>query len=299
MDRPEGRLTDADVAARLRGIGLICAAVLAFTFIDAPAKYASNYVSTVEVAWARYALGLAFAVIVLRPWRLPHQYATKRPRLQAVRGVFLLLSTVFNFIAIHYLPLAQTVSITFAAPLLITALAGPLLGEWAGPRRWAAVITGLLGVLIVMQPQPSAFHPAVFASLSAAFCYAGYYLTTRMLSATDTAAGMLIYGTLVGAALLTPTLPFVAEVPPTWTVAAALVVCGLAGGLGHWFLILATRYAPAPVLAPFTYTQIVWMVAAGYVFFGDVPTVSTLFGAAVVIASGLYILYRERVHRDR
>jgi len=299
MDQPTGRLSDADVAARLRGIGLICAAVLAFTFIDVPAKYASNYVPTLEVAWARYTLALAFSVIVLRPWRHRSDYVTRRPLLHGVRGLFLLLSTVLNFVAIHYLPLAQTVSITFAAPLLVTALAGPLLGEWAGPRRWAAVIVGFVGVLIVVQPQPSAFHPAVFFSLAAAFCYAGYYLATRTLSGTDTPAGMLIYGTLVGAVLLTPALPFVGEMPPTWTVAAALAVSGLAGGLGHWFLILATRNAPAPVLTPFTYTQIVWMTAAGFIFFGDVPTMGTLIGAAVVIASGLYILYRERVHRDR
>jgi drug/metabolite transporter (DMT)-like permease len=299
MMQPEGRLSDADVAHRLRGIGLICLAVLCFTFIDVPAKYASNYVSTLEVAWARYTLALVFSVIVLRPWRHRRQYVTRRPWMQGVRAVFLLASTVLNFVAIHYLPLAQTVSITFAAPLLVTAFAGPLLGEWAGPRRWAAVIVGFVGVLIIMQPQPGAFHPAALLSLGAAFCYAGYYLTTRTLSATDSTAGMLIYGTLLGAIVLTPALLVVGERPPTLTVAFALALCGLAGGIGHWFLILATRYAPAPVLAPFTYTQIVWMIAAGYAFFGDVPTATTLVGAVVVISSGLYVLYRERVHRDR
>jgi drug/metabolite transporter (DMT)-like permease len=299
MAHRQAPLSDADVAARLRGIALICAAVLAFTFIDVPAKYASRYVPTLEVVWARYALSLVFAVVVLRPWRSLHDYFTDRPLLQITRALFLLLSTVFNFLAIRHLPLAQTVSITFASPLLVTAFAGPLLGEWAGPRRWAAVIVGFAGVLIVMEPQPSAFHPAALLSLAAAFCYAGYYLTTRMLSATDSPAGMLIYGSLLATVLLAPALPVVGELPPTVTVTVALAVAGLAGGLGHWFLILASRHAPAPVLAPFTYTQVVWMAAAGYLFFGDAPSANTLLGVTIVIASGLYILYRERVHRDR
>ncbi len=292
-------LSDADVTERLRGIGLICAAVLAFTFIDVPAKYASNYVPTIEVAWARYTVALIIAVAVLRPWRHAGDYRTGRPFLHGLRGLLLLMSTAFNFVAIHYLPLAQTVSITFASPLLVTALAGPLLGEWAGPRRWAAVIVGFAGVLVVMQPQPSTFQPATLLSLAAAFCYAGYYLTTRKLSATENPAALLIYGTAIGAVLLTPALPFVAVPPPTLMVALALALTGIAGGVGHWLLIRAARYAPAPVLAPFTYTQIVWMIAAGYAVFGDAPTASNLIGAAIVIASGLYILYREGVHRDR
>jgi drug/metabolite transporter (DMT)-like permease len=206
---------------------------------------------------------------------------------------------VFNFFAIQYLPLAETLSITFSAPLMVTALSGPLLGEWPGPRRWAATAVGFVGVLIIIQPQPATFQPAMLLSIGAAVTYAGYYLTTRMLSASDTAGGMLIYGSLFGAVLMTPALPAFAEVPPTWLVAAALVTTGLAGGLGHLVLIHAAACAPATVLTPFTYTQIVWMVASGYFIFGDVPRSSTLIGVTFVIAAGLYILYRERVHRDR
>jgi drug/metabolite transporter (DMT)-like permease len=182
---------------------------------------------------------------------------------------------------------------------MVTALSGPLLGEWPGPRRRAATAVGFVGVLIIIQPQPATFQPAMLLSIGAAVTYAGYYLTTRMLSASDTAGGMLIYGSLFGAVLMTPALPAFAEVPPTWLVAAALVTTGLAGGLGHWVLIHAAACAPATVLTPFTYTQIVWMVASGYFIFGDVPRSSTLIGVTFVIAAGLYILYRERVHRDR
>jgi drug/metabolite transporter (DMT)-like permease len=110
---------------------------------------------------------------------------------------------------------------------------------------------------------------------------------------------MLIYGSLLATILLAPPIPFVAVLPPTWLVAGALVMTGLMGGIGHWWLILANRYAPATVLAPFNYTQIVWMVLSGYLAFGDIPDATTLIGAAIIIASGLYILYREQVHRDR
>jgi drug/metabolite transporter (DMT)-like permease len=297
---PHLPLTDHESRERLQGIGLICAAVTFFSLLDTCAKFAaSRGVPTLEVVWSRYALSVVFSVVLLRPWRRPSDYLTRRPVVQGLRALFLLVSTALNFIAIQHLQLAQTVSITFAAPLIVTALAGPLLGEWAGPRRWAAVVIGFVGVLIVIQPEPGAFQPAALYSVGAAFCYAGYALTTRLLSATESPGGMLIYGSALSAVALTPALPTVAMVPPDWLVAGALVMTGIAAAVGHWFLILANRRAPATVLAPFSYTQLLSMIAAGYFVFGDKPHASTLVGALVIIASGLYIIYRERVHRDR
>jgi drug/metabolite transporter (DMT)-like permease len=288
-----------EAAQRLRGIALISLAMLMFSLLDASAKYASQYLPTLEVVWARYTFSMLLAILVLRSWSRPADYLTNRPFMQALRALFLLGSTALNFVAIRYLQLAETAAITFAAPLLVTALAGPILGEWPGIRRWAAVIVGFVGVLIIVQPEPGAFQPAALFSIAAAFCYAGYSLTTRSLSATETPAGMLIYGSLLAVVVLTPALPAVGEMPPNWIVAAALVATGVFATIGHWCLILANRHAPAPVLAPFQYTQILYMPALGYLIFADIPGWSTLIGAAVVTASGLYIFYRERVHRDR
>ena len=288
-----------EAAQRLRGIALICLAMILFSLLDTSAKFASAYVPTLEVVWARYAFSVVFAVVFLRSWARPADYLTRRPLMQTLRAVFLLGSTVLNFLAIRYLQLAETAAITFAAPLLVTALSGPILGEWPGPRRWAAVVVGFVGVLIIVQPEPGAFQPAALYSVAAAFCYAGYALTTRTLSATETPAGMLVYGSLLAVVVLTPALPAVGEIPPDWLVAAALVATGLFGAIGHFCLIHANRLAPAPVLAPFQYTQILWMPILGYLVFNDIPGMATLIGAAVVVASGLYILYRERVHRDR
>jgi len=289
----------AEQAARLRGIALMCVAMLLFSILDAAAKYVSKYMPSLEVVWARYAVSLVFSVIVLRPWANLADYAVKRPYVQALRGLFLLGSTAFNFVALRYLQLAETAAIAFATPFLIVGLAGPVLGEWAGPRRWAAAIIGFIGVLIVVQPGPETFQPAALLSLAAAGCYSGYNLTTRLLSRTESPAGMLIYPAALATALLTPPLPFVGVPPPDWLVAGLMLLTGAAGGLGHWCLIAGHRMAPASLLAPFQYTQILWMPALGFLVFADVPTASTAIGATIIVASGLYILFRERVHHDR
>jgi drug/metabolite transporter (DMT)-like permease len=288
----------ADTAERLRGIGLICLAVFLFTILDTCAKYSGRFVPALEVAWVRYAIALIFAVLVLRPWRNLAEYSFERPVVQVVRAICLMMSTVFNFLALLYLQLAEAVSIGFAAPIIVTALAGPILGEWAGPRRWAAVVAGFIGVMIILEPTPAHFRIEALFSVGAAISNAGYLLTTRLLAGKTSAPALLIFGTAISALFLTPAMPPIAVIPPHWTVMAALVITGAMGALGHYCLIVAHKKAPSIVLAPFAYTQIIWMVISGYLIFGDWPGSTTLIGGAIVIASGLYILYRESVRRN-
>jgi drug/metabolite transporter (DMT)-like permease len=288
----------ADTAERLRGIGLICLAVFLFTILDTCAKYSGRFVPALEVAWVRYAIALIFAVLVLRPWRNLAEYSFERPVVQIVRAISLMMSTVFNFLALLYLQLAEAVSIGFAAPIIVTALAGPILGEWAGPRRWAAVVAGFIGVMIILEPTPAHFRIEALFSVGAAISNAGYLLTTRLLAGKTSAPALLIFGTAISALFLTPVMPPIAVIPPHWTVMAALVITGAMGALGHYCLIVAHKKAPSIVLAPFAYTQIIWMVISGYLIFGDWPGSTTLIGGAIVIASGLYILYRESVRRN-
>lgn len=284
----------------MRGIALYSVSLLIMAFLDTSAKYATAYLPVLQVAWARYSLSVIIAIIVLRAWRHPEQYKTRRPGLQTLRAAFLFGATVLNFTALHYLQLAETAAISFAAPLIVTALAGPVLGEWPGIRRWMAVLVGFVGVLVIVQPGADTFQPAALWSVAAAFCFAAYNLTTRMLSLTENPAGMLVYGSLFGMVALTPIMPFVEPVwPPTWLVAMALLFTGIFSTIGHLLVIKAHALAPAAVLAPFQYTQILWMPLMGFIIFSDVPGAYTLVGAAIVIASGLYVLYRERVHRDR
>ena len=282
-------------AAPIAGIGLLILALLGFSLLDATAKYLSASMPVLQIAWMRFVTHVILALIFFQVWKTPSLLKTKRPVLQIVRALCLLGITIFNFLAVRYLQLAETTSIMFAAPFVITALAGPMLGEWAGVRRWAAIVVGFAGVLVVTQPGMGNMHWAVIYSVIAMLFFAVYALMTRQLTATESSAGMLIISGVVAAVAMTPAGLSVWVMPEdafTWGLLFAL---GALGAGGHFLFILAHRVAPAPLLAPFNYTQIIWMIALGYFIFADVPTLTTLVGAAIVISSGLYILYRERV----
>jgi drug/metabolite transporter (DMT)-like permease len=210
----------------------------------------------------------------------------------------LLGSTALNFFAIKYLQLDQALTITFSTPFLVAALAGPVLGEWVGPRRWAAIGVGFLGVLVVTRPGFNAIHPAAALSAGGALCYALYSLATRILARTDSNETTLFYTNLVGAAVMLPIVGFVWTTPGSLLIGLLMLAAGALASLGHFLLIAAHRLAPASVLSPFIYSQLAWTVALGFFVFGDVPNRWTLAGAGIVIASGLYLLHRERVRRS-
>ncbi|HEX5778915.1 MAG TPA: DMT family transporter [Xanthobacteraceae bacterium] len=284
-----------DPRARMIGIGLICAALVCFACLDTIAKWLTNHLPTLEVVWARYASHFFLSMLIVNPWTLPGLLSTKKPWLQIGRSTLLFASTALNFVALHYLQLDQTATIAFTAPFFIALLAGPLLGEWIHWRRWTAIIVGFCGVLLVMRPGAGeGIHPVFILSLLSTLCYAFYNLSTRFLAGYDTTGTTMFYTALVGFIAASIPLPYVWSAPTDPLVIAGMLAVGTFGFVGHLFLVLAHRYAPAAVLAPFTYTQIVWYVAGGFLVFGDVPTSYTLAGAAVVIASGLYLLYRER-----
>jgi drug/metabolite transporter (DMT)-like permease len=279
----------------IAGIGLIVLAVLSFSVLDAIAKYLSSSLPTLQIVWMRFVSHVVLTVVIFQVWKSPSLLKTRRPVLQVVRAFCLLGTTVFNFLAVRYLQLAETTAIMFAAPFVITALAGPMLGEWAGRRRWAAIVVGFIGVLVVTQPGIGGMHWAAIYSVAAMSFYALYALLTRQLTATDSSAGMLLISGLVASVAMAPAGLSVWVMPQdiwTWVL---LFATGAFGAGGHFLFIMAHRIAPAPVLAPFMYIQIVWMIALGFLVFADLPTLSTLVGSAIVVGSGLYILYRERV----
>lgn len=274
----------------------MCGALLCFSGLDATAKWLSRSLDPMLVVWARYAASVAFVSVVINPWTAPGLLRTRRPWLQAARSLVLLVSTALNFVALQYLQLDQTTSILFMTPLIVALLAGPLLGEWVGPRRLAAIAVGFLGVLIVTRPGLG-MHPAALLSVAGAVCYAFYGVWTRMLAGTDSSRTTMFYSGIAGVVVLTPALPLIWTTPPSFGVIAGMVAVGAFGALGHWLLILAHARAPAAVLAPFIYTQLLWMITLGYVFFGDTPDRFTLIGGAIVTASGLYLLYREKARQ--
>lgn len=280
---------------RLLAIGLMCGAVLLFAMLDASAKWLAGVVDPLQVVFARYAGSMILVLALLNPISHPGILRTGRLKLQMLRSLLLLGSTALNFFALKYLQLAETVSIMFATPLLVALLSGPLLGEWPGPRRLVAIVIGFLGVLVITRPGLGGMHPAAFLSVGGCICYAFYSLATRMLSTVDPPETTMVYSGVAGTLAMLPLLPWFWSTPEGWLPWLVMFATGVFGGFGHWLLILAHRLAPATVLAPFIYSQIVWMILLGWFVFGQFPDGWTFGGAAIVIASGLYLLYRERV----
>jgi drug/metabolite transporter (DMT)-like permease len=280
---------------RLLAIGLMLLAFLTFTGIDTSAKWLVQAgLPPTEVVFVRYLTHLAFAAALILPREGLGLFRSRAPGLELARGALLVGSTFCNFFALQYLPLTVTVSIFFAAPLLVCALSIPVLGEKVGLRRWSAIGAGLVGVLIVTRPWGASFHWAMGLSVAGLCCASAYFVLTRRLATVDKAATQQFYAALVA---VTATLPLLLmgwswpAAPADW-VAFALI--GVFGWAGHQLLTVAHRFAPASVLAPFVYVQIVYMTASSWFIFHDAPDIWVLAGAAVVMAAGLYVWLRER-----
>lgn len=280
---------------RLTGIGLMCLALIGFTGIDTSAKWLGrDALPPLEITYFRYLFAFLAAALVFSPRRVPNAWRTRRPLLQALRGLCLLGSTLTNFFALQHLQLAETMSIAFSAPMMIALLSAVFLGERIGLGRWLLIAVGFAGVLVVARPAASGFQPAMGFAFANVCCYAVYAIVTRKLSGIDSAASMLIIPAGLTVVALAPFMPAVWVWPSGWHAWSVLVTMGVCGATGHFLLILAFARAPASVVAPFTYTQIVWMTLSGWLLFGDVPGLWTVAGAAIVVASGLVLLALER-----
>jgi drug/metabolite transporter (DMT)-like permease len=284
---------------RLIGIGLMSITFLCFALLDCGAKWLVKSAPVLQVVWLRFLFHAVFSTALTAPRFSSGVLRTKRPKLQLLRALFMPVMTGLNFWALQFLQLAETGAIQFSVPIIIALIAAPMLGERMDRSRWAAILVGFAGVLVIVRPGTQGFHPALLLSLLNAVLYALFNLVTRQLAAHDSPETTQFY-TSVGATLvITPfALASWGPMPDAlqWTI---LVLIGFAGGLGHYVLAVAHRYAPASVLAPFLYQQIIWMVLFGYLVFGDVPDRAVVIGAAIVIASGGYLLYRERRRASR
>jgi len=279
---------------RLTGIALMCAAVGLFACLDTTAKYLNTQMDSLEIVWARYTSAFILTLFVSNPVTQPNLLRTARLGMQITRAVLLVLSTALNFLALRWLQLDEALSIIFTFPFIVAIASGPMLGEWIGWRRWSAIAFGFCGVLLITRPGFGAVHPAALFSLAATICYGLYAVMTRIVSRTDSNQTSLFYNNLVGALVMLPVIPFVWQMPANWLIALMLLGTGVLGSVGHYCLISGHKLAPASVLSPFIYTQLIWVVIFGYVVFDHVPTGWTMAGAVMVIGSGLYLLYRER-----
>jgi drug/metabolite transporter (DMT)-like permease len=288
-------LLHADSARnRLIGIGLVSLCFLLFTVLDGTAKWLVTVMPVFMVVWLRFVTHAIFQGVLLFPIKGMALVRTRHLRWHLLRGAMFMLMTGMNFWALQYLQLTVTASIFFTVPIIIALYSARVLGEKLDAGRWTAIVAGFAGVLFIVHPWGADFHPAMLLAIGNAVLYAMFNLMTRRLAAYDSPE-TIGYLPAVGAAIgLTPLAIAVWEWPEgllEWTLACLL---GVMGGLGHYLLALAHRYAPSSVIAPFLYQQIVYMAAFGYLVFGDVPSRSVWAGASVVIASGLYLFSRER-----
>ena len=268
---------------RLRGILLILATMLCFSSSDAMSKILGATVPPVEIAWIRYVVFVVMTVSMQRVAKAGLR--VRAPGLQVVRGLMLVISSVSFMAAVRTLPLAEAASIGFVSPALITLLSVPLLGEVVTARRWAAVALGLIGVLIVVRPGSAAFQPAALFSLASAASWAVCMIITRKISGAH-AATTLVWSSVTGLVVLTVLLPF-DHVMPSWFELGIGLLLGLVASCGQALLVLAYRVAPASLLAPFSYTQMLWAVMYGYLLFDAWPDITTVLGAAVIAISGV------------
>jgi drug/metabolite transporter (DMT)-like permease len=279
---------------RLIGIGLVSFTYLLFSLLDGSAKWLVGSVPVIVVVWLRFATHVIVAGAVLFPLRGVALVKTSHLRWHLLRALMFMAMTGINFWALQYLQLTVTSSIFFTVPLIIAVLGAPLLGEKLDRGRWAAILVGFAGVLVIIRPGSAGFHPAMLASLVNAVLYALFMLMTRRLAAYDSPETIQYLPALGAAIGLAPFALAAWESPEGWLEWAVACLMGVLGGLGHYLLALAHRYAPATVLAPFLYQQVFYMALFGYLVFGDVPGAAVWTGAAIVIASGLYLFYRER-----
>jgi drug/metabolite transporter (DMT)-like permease len=279
---------------RLLGIALRVGAATCFAGMAAAIKLGAQAgVSLPELAFYRFAFGLPPLLIWIALTRNPGAWRTQRPRAHLWRGTIGLTTMVLAFAGLTYLPLAEAATIGFAAPFFSVALSALVLGEKVGWHRWSAVALGFAGVLIVMRPGGSHLPGiGLVLALLAALGTAAVTITLRQIGRTETTPTIVLWFTCFSMLVTGLLLPVYgrAHDPQTWAILFAL---GLFGGVGQLFLTSALRFAPVSVVVPFDYSQLLWAVLLGWALFDTRPAASTWAGAVLIVASGLYTVYRE------
>ncbi|MBY0321102.1 MAG: DMT family transporter [Reyranella sp.] len=282
----------------LRAIVAIILSVMCFSVLNAMSKTLGQFLPVIEVIWARYAFAFLLMLAMFLPRAGLKLFTFHNVGSQVVRGLLLFFSSYLYFNGIVVLPLATAASISLTSPLIVTALSARFLNEPVGPRRWAAVAVGFIGALIVVRPGQAHFDWHMLLIVGSTLCSAFYQLFSRRYGQTERPDASATMATIVGTVMATPFLPFEWVTPwPSWHW-ALMAGMGVMAGVGHYFVTIAYSQAPAAVIAPFNYLQLVGAALLGYLLFGDMPDFWSWVGAGVIVCSGLYIGHRERIrHR--
>jgi len=257
-----------------------------------------QYLPVIEVIWARYAFAFLLMLAMFLPRAGLKLFTFRNVGSQIVRGMLLFFSSYLYFHGIVVLPLATAASISLTSPLIVTAMSARFLNEPVGPRRWAAVAMGFVGALIVVRPGQAHFDWHMLLIVGSTLCSAFYQLFSRRYGQTERPDASATMATIVGTVMATPFLPFEWVTPLAGWQWALMAGMGVMAGVGHYFVTIAYSQAPAAIVAPFNYFQLVGAALLGFFIFGDVPDFWSWVGAGVIVSSGLYIGHRERIrHR--
>ncbi len=268
-------------------------ATVAYATVDTLSKYQAREYPVGMIVWARYFVPLVLLLAVFLPRRGVAMLRTAFPVIQLVRGVLLTGGTIFIVFAYRVMPIAEAQAISFIHPVLLTLLAVVFLGEKVSPLGWAAVLIGFSGVLIIVRPGGGLFTPAAILPLGLAFCFSSYQIFTRLISGKEDSLNSLFCVLLVGSVAMSLALPF-SWVDPSPKGLFFFALIGVTSGIGHFTMIKALEYAPASLLAPFAYIQLLWVSILGVLVFGDFPDAVTLIGMGVVVAGGLLVAGSRR-----
>lgn len=272
-------------------IATICAGVAFLVANDAIAKLLTDRYAPIQIVFLRnlIAVPIIMAVIVIVFGSV--SLKTRHPGLHAMRGALMVTGAWLYFTALIHMPLAEATALVFSAPIFITALSVPLLGEHVGWRRWSAVLLGFIGVLVIVRPGSAAFQLAALLPVGTAMCYAIFMISARWIDRTERLCTMMLF------AMLFPMIYAAPFALASWTPVetgdiASFVALAVFGSLGLALIGEAFRMAPAAIVAPFDYTALIWATGLGWLIWGDVPLLWTVLGAAIIVASGIIIILR-------
>lgn len=282
----------------VRGLILMALAFFLFAASDAQAKLLTGEFHPMQIVWTRQ-LGLLAGVLMLLAIKGPSILRTTHPGLQVLRGFLAVLSATAFIFGLKYVPLADAVSVTFIAPFLVTVFSALLLKEKVGAKRLVAVAIGFIGTLIVIRPGMGAVHPAAMLVVLAATAFALRQIVSRHLAASDRTATTVAYTAIASVLFLSLPLAFFWVTPQTGWQLALLAGMAVTASLGELMVIKALETGEASVVSPMHYTLIIWATFYGWTVFGQLPDVWTGFGAAIIVATGLYIMNRERMLRKQ
>lgn len=286
---PAGVSSAAPPSRILVGILFMVTAGLLFPVMGGFAKLLGQDYSSLQISWARAFGHILFLSALFMPRMGLALFRTKRPGLQLARSSMLFTSNLCFFYAIAFIPLAKAAAISLAAPLIVALLAWPMLKERTTWGRVIALLIGFIGVLVVIRPGTALFHWASLLILTSAAAYGVYQILTRLIASSDTPETSALYSAFVGGFGMLVVLPFVWLTPASLLDVGLFIGVGVLGALGHYCVARAFGYAPANIISPFQYFQLLGSVAVGWLLFTEFPDSMTWLGAAIICGAGLYI----------